>query len=168
MINLIRGLGRALGSPTRLLTVAILAGALVFGSYQVQDLRRNDERDQARKVVLELAENQVLDLTTLDATNVSKRIASMQERSEGGFKKQLSALAATFTSVIKKGGVKSSGAINATAVVSLTSSKAEVMVASTAQVVDGKSQSEARTYRFAVDLTKKNGRWLIANMEFVS
>lgn len=163
-----RKLTRIVGSPLRILAVTILIGALVFGWIQFRDLRDHDQREQARQDVLKVAGQQVLDLTTLDSTNVAARIKSMQARSEGTFKTQLSALAATFTRVIKKGSVRSTGAINAKAVVTLSATRAEVIVASTAQVSDGKTRSEARTYRFAVDLILKNGDWLISGMEFVA
>lgn len=163
-----RKLTRIVGSPLRVLGVTILIGAIAFGSIQFRDLRDHDQREQARQDVLTLAGQQVLDLTTLDSTNVAARIRTMQARSEGTFKTQLSALAATFSSVIKKGAVRSTGAVNAKAVVLLSATRAEVIVASTAQVSDGKTQSEARTYRFAVDLVLKNGDWLISGMEFVA
>lgn len=150
------------------LCLVLLAGPGLLVWQGVDRVRANHEQDADRRAVLDVAKAQALALTTLDKESLKGTIASLQKRSTGAFRDQMTALSSTFTSVIAKQDVVSKGAVVGAGVVTITPTSAQVLVAATASVTQkAESKPRIQRYRMSVQLTKKDDGWLISGMEFV-
>lgn len=147
------------------LALAALAALVVWQVFVLVDHHRADGR---RQDAIDVAQAQVLDLTTLDGTTVDSHIASMSARVTGAFKQQFDGFAKTFASVVAKDKIRVTGRIDSSALSSYAEDAATVLVASTADVATGaKASPTERSYRMSVDLSRIGGKWLISGMEFV-
>lgn len=143
----------------------VLAAALLVwqGLTWFDDARADDRREDAVAV----AQDQVLDLTTMDSSTVEQKLESMGSRLSGDFKRQFEGFAETFASAVKKDKVQATGEISGAALSEYDDKSATVIVASTADVQAGKKQAVERHWRFKVLLDRSDDEWLISGMEFV-
>lgn len=124
--------------------------------------------DDDRAAAIEVASDQVLDLTTLDSASVNAKLEAMGSRVTGDFKEQFDGFSKTFASVIKEQKVSATGEIKSAAIAKYSSGSAEVLIASSAKVSSSKEATPAsRDYRMRVTLDKVDGVWLVSGMEFV-
>jgi len=150
----------ALGIVT-LVALALLGWQVVVW---VDDHRADDRRHAAVAV----AEEQVLDLTTLDSSSVKSKLEAMGSRVTGDFKRQFEGFSQTFGDVVRKQKVSATGEIKSAAVSSFDEDSAVVLVASSAQISNAKQQKPTRRdYRMSITLDRVDGDWLISGMEFV-
>lgn len=155
----------------RIVTIALAAATVLIllgGAYSARAVRRDHARDEDRADVVTVATRGVRGLTTLDPKTGGTSLKRLESSLTGGFRQQFAAMYSTFSGVVEKGKVTSTGTIDATAVQSLTSTKAQVLVAAEAQVSDPKHKATARQYRFRVSLRRVGDSWRISGMEFVS
>jgi Mce-associated membrane protein len=154
-----------LGAVVALVLVVALAGVTVW---QVEAVREDHRQDKAQQQAIRLAEDQVVDLTTLDSATVKDKIDSMTRRTSGSFKQELTGITQAFVAAVTKSNITAKGQIDSAALASYKKDDAKVIVASTAQVTDGAdAQPVTRTYRMKVTLQRSGGTWLIDGMEFV-
>jgi Mce-associated membrane protein len=145
---------------------AALAGLLVW---QGLALRSEHLDDQRRDQALRVAQSQVIDLTTMDSGTVTSKIQAMSARASGSFKEQLTGITQAFVDAVTRSKISARGSIDSAAVSAYSHDRAEVIVASTANVTSGENaQPVIRTYRMKVSLEWISGRWFITGMEFVS
>jgi Mce-associated membrane protein len=158
---------RVPGAPVLALavaTVALLAGGTVLGLA----LRDHDRTERHRAEAVQVARQQVLNLTTLDHRRIDDQLDQLLGDSTGDFRTQFKAMFATFADTVRKGQVSATGVVAEAGVVRIDESSARVVVASSAQVTNTEATTpETRQYRMAVDLRREGDRWLVSGMEFV-
>ena len=143
----------------------VLLGAVVW---QGIVLVGHDRADGRRADAIDVAQAQVLDLTTLDSSSVNDKLQAMGARVTGSFKDQFDGFEKTFASVVSNDKIRATGTIKSAALSAYGEGTATVLVASTADVTTGaKTKPTQRSYRVSVDLSRINGAWLISGMEFV-
>lgn len=154
-----------LGAAVALMLIVVLAAVVVW---QAKAVRDDNRQDREQRQVIRLAEDQVVDLTTLDAATVKDKIDAMSRRTSGSFKQELTGITQAFVAAVTKSNITAKGQIDSAALVSYQKDEAQVIVASTAQVTSGTdAQPVTRTYRMKVTLQRSGGTWLIDGMEFV-
>jgi Mce-associated membrane protein len=147
-----------------LVTALALAAAVWQGTLWFQD-HRYDERRQA---AVEVAEDQVLDLTTLDSKTVDAKLKAMGERLSGDFKRQFDGFSETFAGAVTDEKISAAGTVRSVAVSSYDDDTASVLVATRVQVSNGdKPETTQRDYRMRVLLGRDGDVWLVTGMEFV-
>ncbi|KRC59758.1 MULTISPECIES: hypothetical protein [unclassified Nocardioides] len=160
--------GKKPGSSVALLLVlTVLAGAgLVWQGVVWRDHRGDDH---ARNAAVEVATDQVLDLTTLDTDTIDAKVAAMGKRLSGDFKRQFDGFSQTFADVVANDKIRASGKLKSVAVSAYDGRKADVLVATTVDVTTGKATKPTqRDYRMKVSLEGSGDDWLITGMEFVA
>jgi Mce-associated membrane protein len=157
--------------PTILRALAgLFAAALVAVLvWQGTALRHEHQLDDRSDAAIRVAQDQVLDLTTLDSDTVSGKIKAMSERTTGDFSRQLEGITKSFVDAVTKAKLTASGDIDAAAIAKIDDSRATVLVATTVLVTNKKEPKPAtRSYRMKVELIWSDDRWLIDGMEFVA
>lgn len=145
---------------------AVSLAAVVWQGWLAYEDRQDDAR---RDEAVEVAKEQVLDLTTLDSETIDAKLAAMGKRLTGDFKRQFDGFAETFADVVTEDDIRATGEVKAVAVDSYDGESAVVLVASSAEVAHGKSdKTAAKDYRVRVELDRKGDDWLITGMEFVA
>jgi len=155
------------GNRIALLVVSAVAVAAVVwqGILVFQDRQDDARRDEA----VEVAQEQVLDLTTLDSDTIDEKLEAMGKRLSGDFKRQFDGFADTFADVVTDDNIRATGEVKAVAVDQYDGESAVVLVATSAEVAHGKSDRTApKDYRVRVELDRKGDTWLITGMEFVA
>ena len=148
------------------LIAAALVAVLVWQGLALRDERQLDDRGDA---ALRVAQDQVLDLTTLDSDTVAGKIKAMRQRTTGDFSRQLEGIAKSFVDAVTKAKLTASGDIDAAAITEIDDSRATVIVATTVLVTNKKEPKPAtRSYRMKVQLTWSDDQWLIGGMECVA
>lgn len=143
--------------------------AAVFAVDRVVALRDAGSMAADRREVVDVASAQVLGLTTVSAKTSAQEIDALAARATAGFRTELRDQAQAFRSALKESKVSSTGTVASAGVVSLTDSRAEVLVAATSQVKNVKmKQAEPRQYRMRIELAKSKGQWLVSGLEFVA
>ena len=145
------------------LVIVVLVGLLVW---QGLVWRSDGQAEDRRAEAVQVAKEQVLDLTTLDSEDVGTKLKAMAGRTTGQFKNQVNDIASQFVQIVQEKKVDATGTIDSAAVTSASDRDATVIVASTAVIKEAK-KSTTRTYRIRVKLTRGSGAWKISGMEFV-
>lgn len=147
------------------LTVGLLALGAVF-TVQWFDGRA---QDRLRQEALEVARQQSVNMVSIDSKNIDKQMKSMLEDATGDFKRQFRGVQQTFAQVVKKGEVSSKGVVQEAGLSELSEGEAQALVAVKATVKNSETPPEGRPshYRFKVDLTREEDRWLVSGMQFV-
>jgi len=160
----------ALRKPTLSTAVFFLVTALALGvvTWQGTAWFQDHRSDDRRQAAVEVAEDQVLDLTTLDTKTVHAKLKAMGERLSGDFKRQFDGFSKTFAQAVTADKISATGRVRSVAISSYDEDKASVLVATTVQVSDGdKKQATQRDYRMRVLLDRDGDAWLVTGMEFV-
>lgn len=147
-----------------LVTALVLAAAVWQGTVWFQDHRYDERRQSA----IAVAEDQVLDLTTLDSESVDAKLKAMGKRLSGDFKRQFDGFSQTFSEAVTADKISATGEVKSVAVSSYDEETASVLVATTVQVTDGDQKKPTqRDYRMRVLLDRTGDDWLVTGMEFV-
>jgi Mce-associated membrane protein len=142
---------------------------LVIGGWLGHSVLQHRRDDDRRDLAVQLARQQVLDLTTIDQSNVEEKLDAMGSRTTGDFARQLRGLSESFASAVATSELHAVGTIDAVGVSTYTPEAASILVATTAQVSNAQQPKEtARSYRMKVHLIWTGGKWLIDAMEFVT
>jgi Mce-associated membrane protein len=149
------------------LVAVLLVAACALAFWRLREERRHDELGRE---AVEVAETQVIDMTTVDQDNVDERLSTLIDRTTGDFRRQFEAFAETFADGVTQAGITSGETRLTAGLVSLDEDEtdATVLIASTTQVTS-KGQRNARPayFRWQVDLRRVDGGWLVSGMEFV-
>jgi Mce-associated membrane protein len=145
-------------------TTVLLAGGTVLGLA----LHDHHRAERQRAEAVQVARQQVLNLTTLDHRRIDDQLDQLLGDSTGDFRTEFEAMVATFADTVRKGRVNATGVVAETGIVRIDEESARVIVASSAQVTNTAATApESRQYRMAVDLRREGDRWLVSGMEFV-
>jgi Mce-associated membrane protein len=111
-----------------------------------------------------------LNLTNVNKSTAAAHLAELAAEATGAFRADLSAQAqAAFGQVISGSKVSSVGTVNSSAISSISSSQAVVLVAVTSTVRNSQAPAgQSRAYRLRVSLQRSSGHWLVSNLEFVA
>lgn len=156
-------LGRVAATVLLVALVAALALSGRAGS------SRADSASPPSDEALAVAEERVVQLTTLDHRRIDQQLADLREGLSGDFRQQFEATLATLRSTVTDNRILSTGSVAASGVVAADDGSAEILVAANAEVRSaGSAPPEQRSYRIDVSLVREDGRWLVSGMEFVS
>ena len=170
-LHIPRGIPR--GIPRRSTTaaaVAILAiCALLAASGYLAWQHRQSSQDRQRTAEFAAAARQgVVTLTSLDFNKAKDDVQRVIDNSTGSFKADFQSRADDFRSVVEQSKVVTKGTVNATAVGSMTSDSAVVLVAATSQVTNAAgAKQEPRAWRLSVTMTRDGGQLKMSKVEFV-
>lgn len=148
--------------------VAVVLALLAVIVVETIAVARHQHLESLRRDAIRVANAQVVDLTTVDPTQVDARIADLRKRTTGDFRRQLQGISETFRSVVRSGKVETAGDVVASAVTSVTDRRAHVLVANRTTVSNTSAKKPTtRAYRIGVDLVRVHDVWLVSGMEFV-
>lgn len=156
---------------TRWKALAVLVGlaAVAVVAWQGLSLRESRRLDERGRAAISIAEDQVLDLTTLDSKTVKQKLEAMAHRTTGDFSQQLDSIAQSFVDSIVEAKLTSEGHIDAAALKSIEERSASVLVAASVLVTNKKqAEPSSRSYRMKINLVWTEDEWLIEKMEFVA
>lgn len=160
---------REAGTGVRLVVVLLALLMVVVTVWQGLQWRDREEEDDRRAAAVQVAQDQVLDLTTIDSDTIDGKLKSMRARTTGEFSRQLEGVVEAFTAAVDKAKLSASGTIDGAAVAAYDGGSAEVLVAATAVVTNASEpQPTGRSYRMRLHLVWADGGWLIDGMEFVA
>lgn len=152
---------------TAALTLVAVA-LLIAGGLELREVLDHRRIDTSRSDVISVAEEQVVELTTLDTNNVDSQLKTLIGRTTGDFRDQFEAMTSTFTQVVLDGKVEAKGSVLESGVSKISSSAAQVVVAAEATVSNADSKEPVdRSYRMSVQLKHVDGAWLVSGMKFV-
>jgi Mce-associated membrane protein len=155
---------------TDLLLVGALVLAAATGLWATHSAGAAADRAHDQSAATAAARRVALGLVDLDHVHGDKDIQALVADSTGPFANQLSGLRIVFAAALRQNEVVSTGEIAAAGTESLADHDAVVLVAAAARLrnklTDGAIQP--RQYRLRMTLTKQDGRWLVAKVEFVA
>ena len=150
----------------------LLVVAAVVVVLEVTKLRpRSDEASadqQNRSDVTRAAERFTVQVNTYDASSMDGYQKSMNTMMSPKFQADYKKVIDQLSSTIKQAKVTSKGDVLASAVASVDSDSAQVLVVSDATVKTVYDPNLARHFRWEVSLVKINGRWLVDDFTPVS
>lgn len=181
---------RARVDPVVAICAALVVALLCYGGYMMIDRSKDDPAPQSAgpgssdpldhtglgtavdlpgvEGALEVAEQQVHGLLTLNPAKIDKQLKQLSSRTTGGFQRQFEAMAQTIAEVVRKGAIDSRGEVVSSALTTVQKGTAKVLVASLSAVKNKQTKTPTpRGYRFLVDVTYDGGAWLVSGIEFV-
>lgn len=154
---------RALPSILAVVTLSLLVAIALLALQVHHNSRMDQRRDQAVRV----ANSQALTLLSINETNVDDRVNKLLARSTGDFKRDLGGIKKSFSQIVRRGNVESTGQVDSAGIVDVHEENARVLLALSSVVTNsGTKHPESRVYRITVDLIWHSGRWMVAGMRF--
>jgi len=148
-----------------MLTALLVVGGVV----EVRDARQRTRLESDRQATVALASKEVLGLTSLRPQALDAQLAALERPLTGSFARQFHGMADSFTEVVRKYGVASTGHVVGAGLTSLHDDTAEVLVAVTARVSGkGHHKPVERSYRFRVSLARAGSTWDVSGMDLVA
>jgi Mce-associated membrane protein len=144
--------------------VAALVLAVVLGRQALD--QRAEARD--RSAALAAARQIAVNFSTLDYRTFDRDTARVTAAATGTFRSDFTAQAAQIKQVVVADQSVSTSQVAQAALVSLSATRARVLLALDAQVTNTSTATPAaRHYRVQLDLTKVHGAWLANQLQFV-
>ncbi|MFC9971215.1 hypothetical protein ACFVH6_09995 [Spirillospora sp. NPDC127200] len=144
---------------------AALAAAVGFFGFRLWEAKQQDD---ARAAAMQAAKQTGVNLASLDYRNVQKGIDQVLGGMTGDIKNQWATQAKIIADTATKTQSTSTVQNVRAGVVSIDGDSAEAIVAISATTTSPKVQNGApRYYRFAMDLTRVDGRWLVSKLGLV-
>lgn len=153
--------------PARIL-IAGLSGALAVlvgtGVWIAAEAREEQGRAADKEAALLAAGTHATNLISLDYRTVEADLQRILATSTGAARAEYAATAGKLKSTTLQSKVVQQGVLRATGLVSLTGSKARVLVVADVEIRwDGSTQApQERYYRWSMDLDKAGGVWLVS------
>lgn len=148
--------------PAVLAVLALLLGAVVVW-LSAQGRQAQAEADE-REAVLLAARTHALNLMSLDHRTIEADLRRILTTSTGAARAEYEAGAAKLRKTTLDGKVVQEGVVRAAGLVSLSGANARVLVVADTQIRwDGSAAApQERFYRWAMDLVRERGLWLVA------
>lgn len=147
------------------LTVAVVTLVVILGL----QVRGNAADGQLRAEALQVARQQSINLITVDPETVDRQMRTLLDGSTGQFREQSEQVRDQFGQVVRGGNVRSIGRVDEAGVISLSETRAEVLLALSSTVHNAQTpDGSRRIYRLKVTLLREEDRWLVSDMRFVS
>lgn len=146
----------------------IVAGlAIAAGWLGVVSLRGKDEAGQRAKAV-QAARQMGVNLMSLDAATAQRDLDRIVAGTTGDLKNKLASQSGAFMQQVAKAKARSTVSDVDAALVSIDGDSAEVMVSLNGTVTNDKVKNGTpQGYRYQMDLTRADGRWLVSGLEVV-
>jgi Mce-associated membrane protein len=155
------------------LTAAIVLGVVVAGLaiasgwLGVSSLRNKDEADQRAKAI-QSARQMGVNLMSVDSSNAQRDLDRIVAGTTGDFKNKLAGQSKAFMDQVTKAKAKATVSDVDAALVSIDGDSAEVMVSLTGTVTNDKVKNGTpQGYRYQMELTRVDDRWLVSGLEVV-
>ncbi|MFB4305677.1 hypothetical protein [Actinomadura sp. GTD37] len=149
------------------LSVIVVGLAIAAGWLGVVTLRNKDEADQRAKAI-QSARQMGVNLMTLDAATAQRDLDRIVSGTTGDLKNKLASQSNSFMQQVTKAKAKSTVSDVEAALVSIDDDSAEVMVSLNGTVTNDKVQNGTpQGYRYQMDLTRVDDRWLVSGLEVV-
>ncbi|WP_433464747.1 hypothetical protein ACQPZP_39350 [Spirillospora sp. CA-142024] len=149
------------------LSVVVVGLAIASGWLGVVSLRNKDEADQKAKAT-QSARQMGVNLMSLNSDTAQRDLDRIVNGTTGDFKNKLAGQSKAFMDQVTKAKAKSTVTDVDAALVSIDGDSAEVMVSLTGTVTNDKVQNGTpQGYRYQMDLTRVDGRWLVSGLEVV-
>ncbi|TDE33763.1 hypothetical protein [Actinomadura sp. 6K520] len=146
------------------LVVALVVATGVLGARTWQGKNDADERAKATQAARQMGVN----LMSLNHETAQKDLDRIVEGTTGELKNKLSTQSKQLLDQLSKTQAKSSVDQVEAGVVSIDDDSAEVMVSLNGTVTNPKvKDGAARAYRYLMDLTRVDDRWLVSELEVV-
>ncbi|GLW65979.1 hypothetical protein Arub01_42230 [Actinomadura rubrobrunea] len=127
-----------------------------------------EEEERQRAAAVQAARQTAVNLASLDYRDVQKGVDRVLAGMTGEVRNQWATQAKTIVDTATKAQTMSQVQQVRAGVVSMDGDSAEVIVAITATVTNPKvPQGSPRYYRFSMDMTRTDGRWLVSNLGLV-
>ncbi|NKZ02543.1 hypothetical protein HGB48_02025 [Actinomadura latina] len=149
------------------LSVIVVGLAIASGWLGVVTLRNKDEAGQRAKAI-QSARQMGVNLMSLDASTAQRDMDRIVAGTTGDLKNKLASQSNAFMQQITKAKAKSTVSDVNAALVSMDGDSAEVMVSLNGTVTNDKVQNGTpQGYRYQMDLTRVDDRWLVSGLEVV-
>lgn len=147
----------------------VASSVLLAGTGYMMWQHHRVAQDRQRAADYESAARQgVLALFSIHFDKADEAVQAIIDASTGQFRDDFQKGAEDFTRVAADSKVISEGAVNASAVQTMTGESAEVLVAATSRVSNGAgAANEPRRWRLAVTVTRDGGQAKMSKVEFV-
>lgn len=153
-----------------MLVAALLAACVGLGGLLVAQGREHGDSypTEERAHVLTVADRVAVGLTSMSQQTLKQDYAAFLDLTTGDLRSSFEQQGELFTTMFAASKVRSAGKVVAHAVVSLERDRAEVLVATRAQVRNKETpKGEARQYRMRIELVRDDGTWLARSLELV-
>ncbi|GAA1593114.1 hypothetical protein GCM10009678_89180 [Actinomadura kijaniata] len=159
-----RGRWSALNVTLVALTVVLVVAVAVFGVLFYQDKDRADQRDKAVQSARQMGVN----LMSVSHKTAQRDLDRIVAGATGELKNQFSTQSKKFLDQVTQAQATSTVSQVDAAYVSGDDDSAEVMVSLNGMVTNPKvTQGVPRPYRYLMDLTRTDDRWLVSKLEMV-
>lgn len=149
------------------LSVVVVGLAIASGWLGVVTLRNKDEADQKAKAI-QSARQMGVNLMSLDASTAQRDLDRIVSGTTGDLKNKLASQSNAFMQQVTKAKAKSTVSDVEAALVSIDDDSAEVMVSLNGTVTNDKVKNGTpQGYRYQMDLTRVDDRWLVSGLEVV-
>ncbi|MFA1543835.1 hypothetical protein [Actinomadura monticuli] len=149
------------------LSVIVVGLAIASGWLGVVTLRNKDEADQKAKAI-QSARQMGVNLMSLDASTAQRDLDRIVSGTTGDLKNKLASQSNAFMQQVTQAKAKSTVSDVEAALVSIDGDSAEVMVSLNGTVTNDKVKNGTpQGYRYQMDLTRVDDRWLVSGLEVV-
>ena len=155
------------GRGLALLAVVVVAFvvATTFAVIKHNDMSNASSKTHERTHVAALAGQFAIDFTSVDYRHMESDFAAAAKNATPDFAKKYLATVKVFEPLYTKGQVVQTTAVEKTAVSSITSDSAVVLVALSGSATNVKTQSSTpQLFRMQISLSLVNGDWLTSNV----
>lgn len=153
--------------PVPLLSAGLVL-SLVLAGWMGLKVRSDNRLDDARREAIAVAQTYAVNLTTYDHAKLDEDFARVLEGSTGSFRTEYTAASESLRALIAKFKATATGKVLNTAVLSVSTSNAELLLF-VDQTVNNSNTDAPRIdrTRMRMGLEKQDGRWLISALDLV-
>lgn len=148
------------------LTIAVALGILV--GWQGFRLYQSHNAEAQRESYVQMARQGALNLTTIDWEHADRDVQRVLDSATGAFRDDFAQRSEPFIDVVKKARSRSEGSITESALESLSSDTAQVLVVARVVITNsGAPEQEPRRWRMRMSVQKIDGEMKISQVAFV-
>lgn len=142
--------------------------AVVAVAATVPTLSAASDREERRSAVLAAARQAAVNFTTLDYRRLDRDLGRVRDGATGKFRRQFAAGTADLSTLVTQNKAVSRGEVLDAGIVSDDRDSARVLVVADSTVTNAaESAPQKRHYRLQLDLVRRDGRWLVSDLQFV-
>jgi Mce-associated membrane protein len=145
--------------------VVVLAAASTFAVIKYRDYSRTSSKSSERTTVAAIAGQYAVDFSSIDYRHMAADIAAASKNATATFAKKYEATVKLFEPLYAKGKVVQTTSVERTAVTSISSDSAVVLVALAGSSTNARTSTPTQQlFRFQLTLNKVDGKWLTDNV----
>lgn len=150
------------------LSVIVIVGSLTGSGYIVWNHRNASQQRQQAAEFAAAARQGIVTLTSLDFNKAQEDVQHIIDNSMGAFKDDFESKSRDFIKVVQDSKVITKGTVGGTAVESMSTDSAVVLVAATSEVTNAVgAKNEPRSWRLSVTVTRDGSQIKLSKVEFV-